>query len=314
MKTLSILVTTALLATTSFGQESDSTGLAGDDLDLSAVLELFKESESPEDFEKKLNSEESEVNNLDLNEDGEVDYIRVVDHGDSISHALQLQVPVNEEESQDVAVIEMEKVDDETVNLQVIGDSELYGEEYMLEPQDESNTNIVVNVNTWRPVRFIYGPRYRPWVSPWRYRHYPRWFRPWRPVRWGIYHNRWHRHHRHYRRVRVRRCVRAHRHYHAHHTHSHWFKTSGKKSATYHKSKAKSVSPHSPKKKSTAPKKNAAPAKKATPAKKSNAAADRKRPGATTPKKNTSNQRKQSGAAKKKNKSKTRRSNNTRRR
>jgi hypothetical protein len=210
MKKVSLALFAALFGAFSYAQEIDSTGLEGDNLDLNGVLELFKESEDVEDFEKKLNTESNGVNNLDLNDDGEVDYIRVVDHADSNAHSLALQVPVNENESQDVAVIEMEEVEEDKVNLQVIGDSELYGEEYMVEPADEKNPNIVVNVNTWRPVRYIYGPRYRVWRSPYRWRVYPKWYRPWRRVGWAVYRPRVIRYHRpYYRRVRVRRCNRA---------------------------------------------------------------------------------------------------------
>ncbi len=52
----------------------------GDDLDLYAVLDLLEESENLEEFEKALNDEKREINNLDLNEDGEVDYIKVEEH------------------------------------------------------------------------------------------------------------------------------------------------------------------------------------------------------------------------------------------
>ncbi len=226
MKKTGLLLTFALFGWMGFAQDSDSTGLEGDNLDLNGVLELFKDSEDVEDFEKKLNSEDNGVNNLDLNDDGEVDYIRVVDHADSTSHALALQVPVSEDESQDVAVIAMDQIDDEEINLQVIGDSELYGDEYMVEPADEKNSNVVVNVYNWRPVRVMYGPRYRPYRSPWRWRRYPAWYRPWRPVAFVVYRPRVRRYWRPtYRRVRVRRCVAAHNHYHVHHVHSPWFKT-----------------------------------------------------------------------------------------
>ncbi len=207
--------------TFAFAQEADSTGLEGDNLDLNGVLELFKDSKDIEDFEKKLNTESNGVNNLDLDQDGEVDYIRVVDYADSNTHSFALQVPVSEEESQDVAVIEMEEVDDETVNLQVIGDSELYGDDYMVEPADEKNSSVVVNVYGWKPVRHVYGPRYIVYVSPWRYRHHPNWFRPWRRVTWAVYHPRVRHYHRpYYRRVNVRRSHHAHRHYNKHRVHS----------------------------------------------------------------------------------------------
>jgi hypothetical protein len=254
MKATTLLLIAMLFGITGFAQVQDSTGLEGDNLDLNGVMELFKESESVEDFEKKLNTEENGVNNLDLNEDGEVDYIKVIDHADSSSHALALQVDVSEDEAQDVAVIEMDEVDKETVNLQIIGDEELYGEDYIIEPADERDVNVVVNVWSWRPVMFIYGPRYKPWVSPWRWRVYPTWYHPWRRVTWAVYHPRVIRYHRPwYRRVSVRRCHRAHTFYRARRVHSpvfykrHHVKHKTVKTGAPNKQKVKATKPTSKK-------------------------------------------------------------------
>lgn len=242
MRKAGLLLATMLVFGFAQANQADSTGLEGDNLDLNGVLDLFKESESVEEFEKKLNTESNGVNNLDLNSDGEVDYIRVVDHADSNAHSLALQVPVSEDESQDVAVIAMEQADEETINLQVIGDSELYGEDYMVEPKDQNDEKVIVNVYAWRPVRYIYGPRYRVWRSPWRWRTYPRWYRPWRRVAWGTYWPRVRRYHRpYYRRVRVRRCHYAHKVYHVHHVHSPWFY---KKHHVKHKNKTVANKPN----------------------------------------------------------------------
>lgn len=179
---------------------ADSTGLPGDHFSLEGALELFKKAESPEAFEKLLNTENNYVNNLDLNEDGEIDYIRVIDHVEGNSHAMVLQVPVSETESQDIAVIEIEKTGEEDAVLQIIGDENLYGEPLIVEPTEEEQVKskkgrggpsidlrpdaIVVNVWVWPGVRYIYGPRYTLWVSPWRWRYYPAWWRPWRPHPW----------------------------------------------------------------------------------------------------------------------------------
>ncbi len=51
----------------------------GDNFSLEGALELFKKSASPQEFEQLLNSPDSKVNNLDLNGDGEIDYIRVIE-------------------------------------------------------------------------------------------------------------------------------------------------------------------------------------------------------------------------------------------
>lgn len=208
----------------------DSTGLPGDNFSLQGALHLFKNAASPEDFEQQLNTESNHVNNLDLNGDGEIDYVRVIDKADGDVHAFILQVPVSEKESQDVAVIELEKTGDTSAVLQIIGDEEIYGEQVIVEPDGgEENvkgnkggtpdvvaldlTRIVVNVWGWPTVRFVYAPVYRPWVSPWRWHYYPAWWRPWRPFSWRA----WHPYHRHYHRsfvvVHTHRVTRAHRVY-----------------------------------------------------------------------------------------------------
>lgn len=234
MKTTPLhLLLTLLLAfasTLMTGQQAalDSTGLPGDHFSLQGALDLLKSSASPEAFEKAINMEENHVNNLDLNGDGETDYVRVVDITEGISHAFVLQVPVSENESQDIAVIELEKTGEASAVIQIVGDEDIYGEAVIVEPSENEtppeskkgkgpsalpapyDDGIVVNVWYWPCVSFVYGPVYRPWVSPWRWRYYPAWWRPWRPLRWHV----WHPFHRHYHRSYV--VVHTHRTVHAH--------------------------------------------------------------------------------------------------
>ncbi len=200
------------------------TGLPGDNLNLSAVLDLFKEAKNIEQFEKDLNSEDQKVNNLDLDGDGKIDYIRVEDHAQDEVHAIALQVPVSEDEVQDIAVIEIEKTGEGEAILQIVGDEDIYGESWIVEPFEEENTGngpmfdedvirLVVNVWTWPTVRFIYRPSYRPWISPWSYRIYPRWWHPWRPFSWTVYRGYHRNFHLHYHVAPHHRVVRAHRVY-----------------------------------------------------------------------------------------------------
>jgi hypothetical protein len=190
-------------------------------------MDLFKESESIEDFENKLNDPANEVNNIDINDDGYVDYIRVVDYTEGDAHSLTLQVPFSENESQDIAVIEIEKTDEATTVVQIVGDEDLYGENYIVEPSSSNSgsagENVVVNVHLWKPIKFIYTPRYVIWRSPWKYRHYPKWYRPWKPVLRSVYFGRVRHHHVHYRRTKHFRCHRAHKHYRKHRAHSSTF-------------------------------------------------------------------------------------------
>lgn len=214
----------------------DSTGLPGDDFSLQGALQLFKDAANLEDFEKALNQEGNHVNNLDLNGDGEIDYISVVSKADQEVHAFILRALVSAEESQDIAVIELEKNGTASAIIQIIGDEEIYGEQVIVEPADEKGTGaidfinnsnlsgpnvsfdeeapgIIVNVWFWPSVRFVYGPLYRPWISPFRWAFYPAWWKPWKPMRWAVWHPFRVHYHVRYSIVGTHRVVRAHRVY-----------------------------------------------------------------------------------------------------
>lgn len=219
-------------STTLLAQKPDSLGLPGDNLDLYGVLDLFKKSENPEEFEKALNNPDTKLNNLDLNGDNEIDYIRVIDRTEGDLHALVLQIPVDADESQDVAVIEIEKKTDGTANVQIVGDEELYGKKYIIEPADENKKTIaldsspsqtppvapptVINVYSWPSVNYIYRPVYTPWVSPWRWHYYPPAWHPWKPIYWTAYYPHWHHYHIYHHRVNAYRMVRVHDMYYGH--------------------------------------------------------------------------------------------------
>ncbi|UCE41039.1 MAG: hypothetical protein JSV17_16625 [Candidatus Aminicenantes bacterium] len=114
VKSLILAFTLCLLPCIGLCTQSDMTIVsplteAGEELDLYGVLELFQEAEDLEAFEKALNDPNSEVNNLDLDENGKVDYIRVEEYVEGNTHVIVLQVPLEENEYQDVTTIEIEK-------------------------------------------------------------------------------------------------------------------------------------------------------------------------------------------------------------
>ncbi len=220
--------------------ERDSTGLPGDHFSLEGALQLFSTSASLEEYEKALNVEGSDVNNLDLNQDGETDYIRLEDKMNGSVHAIVLQVPVNETESQDVAVIEIEKSGESTATLQMVGDPELYGEEIIIEPQDEKpagnskgpaaaieTVGVIVNVWFWPSVVYVYTPQYRPWNSPYRWAVYPVWWKPYRVHPWSTHYNNCRKFRGHYVYVTDHRLASTHAFYQksrvtSGHVHSHY--------------------------------------------------------------------------------------------
>jgi hypothetical protein len=202
-------------------------GLPGDNLNLFAVMKLFQESETLEGFERSLNDENTRINNLDLNGDNRIDYIRVIDNSERNLHMIVLQVGISARENQDVAVFYVERESNNQVRIQLIGDEALYGKNYIVEPNYSDyagetpnpgytgNTMVfegqpvVVNrvttyeVAAWPLIRFIFMPGYVVWHSPWYFGYYPHWWSPWRPYYWHYYygyHSHWNPHYYgHYR-------------------------------------------------------------------------------------------------------------------
>ena len=223
MKTkISIFIFTILIAianlnahATTNQTDEDLLGLPGDNLDLYAVLNLFQESKTIEDFEKSLNDEKTEINNLDLNIDGKVDFIKVETKQDGTDFVFVLQVDVLKGEIQDVAVILVSKDKDENVTLQIVGNESLYGKDYVIEPKLKEpvatanpgysgpdtvviETKTVVVVESAPIVHYVYSPVYVPYYPPYYYGYYPVYYRPYPVISVNIYFGRNRHHHNHY--------------------------------------------------------------------------------------------------------------------
>ncbi len=150
-----------------------------ENLDLEAVASVFGEAEDLEDFEKKLNDPDTQISNLDLNEDGEVDYLRVIESSKDETHLVTIQAVIEEDKYQDVAVIDVEKDSEGETQVQVVGDVYMYGPDYIITP---------VYVHPPVVVVWFWGPYYNPWRSPYYYGYYPPYYRPWRPYPTPRYH------------------------------------------------------------------------------------------------------------------------------
>ena len=213
-------------------------GLPGDNLNLYAVMNLFQESETLEAFERSLNEENSRINNLDLNNDGYVDYLTVSDYTSGNVHTIVLRSVLDRNEYQDVAVFTVEQLRNGEVQIQLIGDEALYGRNYIVEPNyaetpnpgytggtvRRNNVEVVTTtyyeVAAWPVIRFIYSPRYVIWRSNWYWGYYPAYWHPWRPFYWHQYygyHYHWYPHYySHYRHWNQPRW---------HHYHDYYYKS-----------------------------------------------------------------------------------------
>ena len=223
-KKIIALLLIVLGITTAYSQQDTRHENTGDDFSLEGALELFKNSNSLEEFEKSLNQENNQVNNLDLDGDGQTDYINVEDIKENNSHVIVMSTYLNETEKQDIALIAIEKTGDGKAVLQIEGDEDLFPKNTIVEPSSEEkgavqnlkaesnvavvdNSTATVNVWVWPSVRYLYAPAYVVWVSPYRWRAYPRWWRPWRPVAHPLFYSYGVRYRPHYHVVRVRRVA-----------------------------------------------------------------------------------------------------------
>lgn len=160
------------------------TSEAAEGLDLHAVGELFKVSNNLEEFEKALNDPETGINNLDLDDNGDVDFVRVVEEFNDDTHVIILQAVLGDDQFQDVATIDIEKAEgDDAYNMQIHGNDEIYGAHYYVAPTQ-------VHIHAWPIISWIYRPAYRPYRSAFYFGFYPRWWRPFRPLTVGVYRTR----------------------------------------------------------------------------------------------------------------------------
>ena len=195
--------------------DTASLGMAGDNLDLYAVLNLFQKSKTIEGFEKSLNEQKTGINNLDLDLDKKVDFIKVVTKQKDSNYTFILQIAVSKTETQDVAVILLSKKNGK-INLQIVGDEELYGKDYVIEPSPDGTPSVTANpayegpdpvvvnipatqtivVQSAPIVQYVYSPAYVPYYPPYYYGYYPPYFAAFTVMAVGIYrHNHYYHHH-----------------------------------------------------------------------------------------------------------------------
>ena len=161
-----MLMSTALWADETITVSANSSDIS-EGLDLKVVAKLFAEAKNLEEFENMLNNPDSAFCNLDLNGDGQVDYLRVVETGEGNKRLIVLQAILAKDIYQDVASIYVEKDEKNEVSVQVVGDEYVYGANYIIEP-----------VYVYRPYLYdwFWSPGWYAWHSPWYWGYYPGWW------------------------------------------------------------------------------------------------------------------------------------------
>lgn len=141
--------------------------IANTNLNLEEVAKIFGESSDLEDFEKRLNK--SNISNIDLDKDGKVDYLKVVEKNNGDVRTVYVQAPLSKDTYKNVASIVVVKDSNNDVKVKVVGDEAFYGSNYVIIPVYRKIPLVV----TW-----FWGPRYTVWVSPYRVGFYPAYYLP----------------------------------------------------------------------------------------------------------------------------------------
>lgn len=141
-------------------------------LDLQAVAAAFAQSSSVREFEQLLNSSRYMINNLDLNGDGYVDYLRVLEAVQGYRHVYLIQACLAANIYQDVATLVAEARATD-LYVEVIGDSYIYGVQYIVRPVWVKRPPI------WN---HLYHTGYTPWVSTYCHGHFPSYYKYPKPM------------------------------------------------------------------------------------------------------------------------------------
>ena len=127
---------------------------------------------------------------------------------------LYYRYALSKTDSQDVAVILVNRDKNKKVNVQIVGDEELYGKDYVIEPRTDKSavtanpaysgpepakdvpaTTTTVVVQSAPIVQYVYSPAYVPYYPPYYYGYYPPYFAMATCIAVGIYrHNNWYHH------------------------------------------------------------------------------------------------------------------------
>lgn len=143
-----------------------------DNLDLRAIASIFGKAENLDDFERQLNDPEIQISNLDLNNDNEVDYLRVIESVERNTHLIIIQSVLGRDSFQDVATIELEKDRNNNVSVQIVGDVYMYGDKFIYEPIYQHTPFLYASF--WRS-------NYNPYYSSWYWNNYPTYYNTWSP-------------------------------------------------------------------------------------------------------------------------------------
>lgn len=172
-------------------------------IDVEAIARAFGEAANLDSFEMMINNPEHPLTNLDLNLDGYVDYLRVLEMTKKKDHLVIVQAVLNDSLFQDVVTfdIEIDEISTEKVTVLIIGDPYIFGDDYVLEVSYGDRPLIF---DLWWNSEYYYC-----YESPWYWEYYPTYYFHYPPFETYYFRNSLQKH---YWKTETPKCDRKHNH------------------------------------------------------------------------------------------------------
>ena len=135
----------------------------GENLNLQAVGEIIRHSSNPQEIEKKLNEPDG-VNNLDLDGDGKIDYLKVTEYGKGSEHGYSICAVLKDGEPE-VANVVINTLPNQQAQMSLNGNPTYYG--------NQNNTyQSSFNATDFLLLAWLMQPHYSYYHSPYHYGYY----------------------------------------------------------------------------------------------------------------------------------------------
>jgi len=139
--------------------------MAGEMFDLQAVAGLIPEARDGAHLEELINDPTSGINNLDLDENDEVDYVKMTEFGGSMARGFSLTTELGENQVQEIATITFQQTGG-NARAEIQGNRRIYGDGYYYRSSFSMTDALILG---W----LFSSTRRDPYVSPYGYGSYP---------------------------------------------------------------------------------------------------------------------------------------------
>ena len=152
----------------------------GENLNLQALGEIIRKSSNPEEIEKKINEPDG-INNLDLDGDGKIDYLKVTEYGKGSEHGYSICAVLKDGEPE-VANVVINTLPNQQAQMSLNGNPNYYGNQNNTYQSTFSSTDFLL-------LAYLMRPNYGYYHSPYYYGHYGYGYGPRSILSYSAYHS-----------------------------------------------------------------------------------------------------------------------------